>query len=129
MPYSFPEAEKNAFLRELSSRDTSALPPDVQTLFDYLHAHLFERGLTVTGALKACDLRSARVHARFRRYVGTTARVYVEGLRIEAAVRLMRREAGSLSDVAFAVGYENYATFARAFKRRTGYAPSTWGRK
>jgi AraC-like DNA-binding protein len=123
------ETEKALFLREVSTRDVSALPGDVQTLLAYLHAHLFDRDLTVTGALNACALRSARVHARFRRHLGTTAHVYVERLRIEAAVRLMRRETGSLSDVAFAVGYENYATFARAFKRRTGHTPSAWGRK
>ncbi|WP_456427224.1 helix-turn-helix transcriptional regulator, partial [Rhodocaloribacter sp.] len=113
------ETEKTAFLREVSTRDVSALPGDVRTLLGYLHAHLFDRDLTVTGALDACGLHSARIHACFRRHVGTTVHAYVERLRIEAAVRLMRREAGSLSDVAFAVGYENYSTFGRAFKRRT----------
>ncbi len=129
MPYPLPETEKAVFLREVSSRDTSALPPDVQTLLAYLHAHLFDRDLTVTGALNACALRSARIHARFRRHLGMTVHAYVERLRIKAALRLMRHEACALSDVAFAVGYENYSTFARAFKRRTGRTPSAWGRK
>ena len=102
------------------------LPADVDILLTYLHAHLFEPGLTVKAALSACGLTSARIHGRFRRFLGHTIGSYIEYRRIEAARRLLPLATVRLADVALAVGYENYATFRRVFLRRTGRSPSTW---
>ncbi|GEM_PF-4788438 len=111
-------------LASLSHPDS--LPADVSTLLIYLHTHLFDSELTVKTALSACGLTSARIHGRFRRYLGYTIRSYIEHRRIEAARRLLHLDTVRLADVALTVGYENYATFRQAVMRRTGKTPSAW---
>lgn len=38
----------------------------------------------------------------------------------------MQHEYLRLSDIALSVGYENYRTFARLFKRQTGISPNAF---
>jgi AraC-like DNA-binding protein len=53
---------------------------------------------------------------------------FVTRVRMERAAQLLRTEALSLQEVARRVGYENEASFARAFKRYKGVPPGKFAR-
>lgn len=59
----------------------------------------------------------------FSQEMGTTFTIYITEKRMEKARVLMRQRDMSLTDVAFAVGYEDYAYFSRVFKKNTGMSP------
>jgi AraC-like DNA-binding protein len=57
---------------------------------------------------------------------GTSFAVLVDEVRHELARTLIRRADLSLVDVATRVGFAEFATFSRAFKRWTGLAPGAY---
>jgi AraC-like DNA-binding protein len=48
---------------------------------------------------------------------------------MQVAATRLREGRGSVSQVAFDVGYESEAAFNRAFKRQFGMPPATWRRQ
>jgi AraC-like DNA-binding protein len=101
----------------------------VEQLADYIETHLFESWLNVKTAKQDCEIRSGRIHIRFRQQTGTTIRRIIERERMRAAKRLLKLELLDTCEIAFGIGYDTYSTFRRAFKRRTGLPPSSWRQK
>jgi AraC-like DNA-binding protein len=56
----------------------------------------------------------------------TTPSRFVRGVRVECAAELLRQGAGSVTEVAYAVGFASLSYFSRAFQERFGVAPSTF---
>jgi AraC-like DNA-binding protein len=61
---------------------------------------------------------------------GSTCSGFIYALRLDHAARLLHRRAGldtrqPLSEIAHACGFRDYAHFARKFRHRFGYSPST----
>jgi transcriptional regulator GlxA family with amidase domain len=78
-------------------------------------------------ALAARIGMSPRTFARlFRRETGTTPAVFVEGLRVEAARRLLETTDLTVAAVASRVGMKHAETLHRAFHRRLGTTPDRY---
>lgn len=61
----------------------------------------------------------------FKEKMGVNFSVYLEGIRMDEAARLVRTTDINLSELYIKVGYNNPATFRRAFKKIYGVTPST----
>lgn len=72
---------------------------------------------------RICRTSRATLARRFRATYGTTMREYLRLRRLEAAYRLLEREGVSVTDAAYAVGYESLPSFSRAFHEHYGKAP------
>ena len=120
------QRELRHFRDTLNARLPPEGPPDVRVVLRYLHARLFDAGLTVGQAVEACGIRSGQFPARFKRYCRTTLGRYVEEQRMIAAMRLLTFDALEVHSIALAVGYGSYRSFVRAFKRRLDCTPSTF---
>jgi transcriptional regulator GlxA family with amidase domain len=63
----------------------------------------------------------------FRRQLGMTFHRYVLAERVNAARDLLRSgKGGSVTEAAFAAGFQSSAHFSRVFKEHTGVTPSEW---
>lgn len=65
----------------------------------------------------------------FRKHLGTSFSEYVTDLRMREAGRLFKDKSSSISDVARAVGYEDYYYFNKIFKRYYGITPLQYKKK
>jgi AraC-like DNA-binding protein len=65
---------------------------------------------------------------RFAKTVGITPIEYLLQLRMALAKDMLLREKRSLSEVAFAIGYESTSAFSTAFRRSTGISPGAFAR-
>ena len=66
-------------------------------------------------------------HRLFRGVVGENLNEYVQRRRLEIAARTLHLNAqDKVIDVALNVGYENPASFFKAFRRFFGLSPSSW---
>jgi len=63
---------------------------------------------------------------RFAMLVGQPPMHYLAMWRMHVAAQRLREGHDSVSQVAFAVGYESEAAFSRAFKRQFGVSPGNW---
>ena len=107
-----------------SLRIPSPSPFDVARLARYMNEHVFEPPLSVSVALSKCGITYGCIHSHFKHFLGKTIHQYKTSLRIEASIHLMEFSELELAEIAFGVGYENYSTFRRAFKKSTGFTPS-----
>jgi len=67
-----------------------------------------------------------RFHQLFDEAFGTTPHRYLQRLRLDTSLALMRDPRNSLSDVALCVGFGDQSAFTHAFTRRFGISPGQW---
>jgi AraC-like DNA-binding protein len=84
---------------------------------------------TVESLASAVALSRSGFAARFTALVGKPPLEYLAGWRMTKAAQLLRESEMPLSELAPATGYQNEASFNRAFKRWAGSAPGTYRRE
>jgi len=89
----------------------------------------YAQGNPVDAMTKHAGLTRRTFTRRFRAATGRLPMDYVHALRIEKAKRFIEKEAGSLDEVAYQVGYEDPTFFRRLFKREVGLTPAAYRRK
>ena len=62
----------------------------------------------------------------FSQVYGMSPMNYVKKLRIKKAKEMLRSDHGSITDIAFSLGYSNIYDFSRDFKKHTGTPPSKY---
>jgi AraC-like DNA-binding protein len=62
----------------------------------------------------------------FKAYTGMTFKTYHNEMRIEAAKALLQNRENRISEVCYAVGYNDLSYFNRVFRRYVGMSPSSY---
>lgn len=62
----------------------------------------------------------------FKAKTGTNFRDYVLSIKMEHAKHLLESGQANISEISYAVGYDDYRSFYRAFKNHTGMTPSEY---
>ena len=70
-----------------------------------------------------CGLNRSYLTRLFKSATGYSLQEYLLSYRIKCAIKLLEKTDKSIQDIAYEVGYTDYFTFAKAFKRQTGKAP------
>lgn len=76
--------------------------------------------------IEASGLAARTFKRRFAAATGYAPIAYVQTLRIEEAKHLLETTATATDDIGAQVGYEDPASFRRAFKRMTGVTPTRY---
>ena len=99
-------------------------------LRDRLVAHLaanYQRGeLDADTICRETGIPRSRLPEILREGFGTTFKAYLNELRMAEASRLLRTTDRTVSEIAFAVGYNGIAHFNRVFRERYGAAPGEY---
>lgn len=85
-----------------------------------------QRRLSLRECARACALSQWEFSRRFRAEHGVTFSRYVLRRRIERAKALLAAAPRPVSEVAFAVGFNDLSYFARVFRRFAGLPASAW---
>jgi AraC-like DNA-binding protein len=62
----------------------------------------------------------------FHKVYGVSPMNYIQNLRIRRAKEMLRSDYSSITDIAFALGYNNIYEFSKAFKKHTGVPPTKY---
>ena len=63
---------------------------------------------------------------RMNRVLNMTATTFIREMRLERAWQLLESRAGNISEIAYAVGYNDTRHFSKRFKEKFGRPPSDW---
>ncbi|MBQ8387794.1 MAG: helix-turn-helix transcriptional regulator [Clostridia bacterium] len=105
--------------------DSSHLRPadePIGDIIDYLNRHLDEK-ITLEQTAKRFFISKYYLCHLFRKHTGVTVLAYLNSKRIALAQHLIA-SGEPPTEVAYRVGFQDYSTFFRAYKKETGRAPT-----
>ncbi len=121
-------------LRERFSREIIVRPadititPDDEVFLDRVLAavshHIGDTNLTMDWLADEIGLSRRQLERRLESVTGESPAALVRRLRLERSSQLLRAGAGTISEIAYAVGFKSRAHFSRAFKEVYGTSPS-----
>jgi AraC-like DNA-binding protein len=87
------------------------------------------RAWTTEELAQAVNLSRSALADRFTVLIGMPPMHYLMSWRMQIAMKKLREGKLSIGEIAFDIGYESEAAFARAFKRETGTPPAAWRKR
>jgi signal transduction histidine kinase/ligand-binding sensor domain-containing protein/DNA-binding response OmpR family regulator len=69
------------------------------------------------------------LNRKLRALTGQSVREFIRTIRIKRAAQLLQQQAGSVTQIAYDVGFQSLGHFAKAFRKQFGVAPSEYGQK
>ncbi|MBE5784157.1 MAG: AraC family transcriptional regulator [Clostridiales bacterium] len=104
-------------------------PPQSQDMayriLQYLSAH-FTDPITLEDTAQALNVSKSHVSHILSQRISVNFRTYINTLRTDHACTLLRSTQRSITDIAYACGFENLRTFHRAFQDRYHLSPSQY---
>ena len=95
-------------------------------LADFLASNYQRGDLDADTICREIGIPRSRLPEILREGFGTTFKAYLNELRMTEASRLLRTTDRTVSEIAFAVGYNGIAHFNRVFRERFGLAPGEY---
>ncbi|MFD2114658.1 helix-turn-helix transcriptional regulator [Paenibacillus yanchengensis] len=87
---------------------------------DYVHENYGNPDLNISTIGQSFEITPSYLSKRFREETGESLLEYINVYRINQAKKLLLGEATSIADVALQVGYIEFTTFNRIFKKYQG---------
>ena len=87
-----------------------------------------QAGIDIAAVCREVGLSRTRFYNRFQACLGVTPRLFMEGLRFDAALTLMAQTGHSLVDISSDLGFPAPSHFTRFFREKTGLSPSAFRR-
>ena len=100
----------------------------VKAVHRELTAHL-DRRPTIEDLARRYLMNTTALKATFKAVYGQPIAAYMKQYRAREAARLLRETAGSVAEIARAVGYESQSKFTRAFREVEGVSPTEYRRE
>lgn len=101
----------------------------INAVIDYVNAHL-DRAHSLDELSRIARFSKFHFHRVFKNVTGETVNEFVKRLRLERAVKLLRRVPRlSVTQVALHCGFESASDFSRSFKHRYGFSPREFSDK
>ncbi len=89
-----------------------------------VEAHLGNNHVTAQTLADEVGLSRRHLDRRLQALTGLTASGFIRKLRLERAAQLLKQRANLVSEVAYAVGFQDVKYFSKLFRRTFGVLPS-----
>ena len=99
--------------------------PIIETAKSYISTHL-NSNLRAKDVAATVNLSESYFTIYFKTKTGQNFRDYILNARTDLAKKLLAERHLSISEIAYATGYQDYRSFSRAFKNVTGISPSDY---
>ncbi len=100
----------------------------VGKVMDWMHAHLAD-AIAFPKVASLAGVSEGYFYRLFKMRTGMTPAHYLNTIRIECAMRMLRTPQAKIAKVAAACGFPDPLYFSRVFKRHTGESPDSFRRR
>lgn len=122
------------FTTRLARTDVPEPPPApltaeqqfIDRLTALVEAHLDEPAFSVEALAEAANLSRMQLHRKLKALTNTSATDFMRNIRLAYAAHLLREGEQSVTQVAYAVGFDSLSYFAKVFQERYGKLPSQY---
>jgi CheY-like chemotaxis protein/AraC-like DNA-binding protein len=98
----------------------------IEQIREAIEANLADESFSVERLASEVAQSRGNLHRRLRDLVGESPSDLIRRMRLERAAQLLDSGAGSVAEVAYAVGFKSVAHFSNAFNEMHGVRPSAW---
>jgi len=126
-------AEKYA--RQVATVAPQAMPVDsaddrfLRRAREVVAEHLEDEDFTVEVFCREVGMSRSQVHRKLKALIGQSTSEFVRTHRLQRAAELLAGGYGSVTEVAYAVGFQSLSYFARCFREQHGVPPSEYPAK
>lgn len=101
----------------------------LQTLADYIHAHLDEEHFGIEQLATELNLSKSTLHRKMKAMTGLTPLDFIRNIRLKYACEMLSRHDRTISEIAFATGFSSPKYFTKCFKDEFGMTPTEFQQK
>ena len=94
-----------------------------------LNENLSDADFNVEDLTREVGISRAQLHRKMKEMTGISTGEFIRNLRLEQAARIIREQDVNITQVAYAVGFNNANHFSTIFKRHFGMTPSEYAAK
>ncbi|NID12945.1 response regulator [Fibrella aestuarina] len=100
----------------------------IDRLTAIVQAHLDDTNFSVEALAEAANLSRMQLHRKIKALTNSNATNFIRDIRLATAARLLRTGDQSVTQVAYAVGFDNLSYFAKVFQEQYGVLPSQYSK-
>ena len=98
----------------------------MERIMKVINSHLADSELNVDMLTKEAGISRAQLHRKMKEITGLSTSEFIRNLRLEQAARLIREKKINISQVTYAVGFNNQSHFSTVFKKYFGVSPTEY---
>lgn len=98
-------------------------------LMDIMEAFWNEEGFNVENLGKQIGLSKSQLYRKITSLTGYSPNNFIQEFRLRNAVKLIEKQQGNISEIAFESGFSNPSYFTKCFQKRFGILPSGYANK
>lgn len=109
-----------------TSKESDPLPKDpfIEKVDEIISANFADPGFNVSKLVEQLYLDRSQVLRKLKQLTGLSPTGYIKKYRMEKASELLRQNAGTISEIAYATGFKSLSYFSYSFKEYFGVSPS-----
>ncbi len=97
----------------------------INIIIDFINKN-FDSKITLNNLTSISGFSKYHFHRIFHSYIGEALYCYINRIRVEKAASLLLSNSYNITEIAFKCGFNDSATFSRAFKKRFNISPREW---
>ncbi|MFC2088477.1 two-component regulator propeller domain-containing protein [Calditrichota bacterium] len=124
--------EKFSHLIDLKPEDISASSMDeqlLQRLLAVFEDHIEEPDFTTEELAREVGLSRMHLNRKLQALINLSTHDFIRTLRLQRAAQLLSNASGTVSEIAYKVGFNNLSHFSKAFRKHYGKLPSEFSSK
>ena len=98
----------------------------MQRIMKIINDNIAEPSLSVEMLANSVGLSRVHLHRKLKEITNLSPRDFIRNIRMQQAAKLLKEKRLSISDVAYAVGYNNLSHFSNTFKDLFGQTPKEY---
>jgi YesN/AraC family two-component response regulator len=131
--------EQRQKLREKFSRVIDIKPGEItatsmdelflRRLLEVFENHVDESGFSTEDFAREVGMSRSNLHRKLQALTNQPTHEFLRTLRLKRAAQLLKKSAGSVTEISYAVGFNNPNYFAKMFRQQFGQTPSKFASK
>jgi signal transduction histidine kinase/DNA-binding response OmpR family regulator/ligand-binding sensor domain-containing protein len=131
--------EQRKKLREKFSQATEIKPGEIATtsmdeqflkrLLVVFENHVSESDFSTDDFAREVGMSRSNLHRKLQALTNQPTHEFIRSLRLKRAAQLLKKSAGSVTEIAYAVGFNNLSYFTKTFRQQFGQNPREFAKK
>ena len=95
----------------------------LQRVLDIVNSHIDNEAFSVEQLGREVGMSRSQIHRKLKALTDQSATQFINSIRMQRAMILLQKNAGTVAEIGYQVGFASSTSFIRAFNKQFGYSP------